>query len=503
MSVGLLVNNAGYGLFGPFTELDAADQATMIDVNCRAPAALARMFAPDMKARGCGGIIFVASTAAYQPTPYMATYAATKSFDLFMAEALWAELADHGVEVLALSPGHVRTRFQARCGDPIRNPPGGVATPDEIVATALSALGRKPSVIHGLRNVIMAAFIRLLPRTSMMRSAMRYFDGLDPARASGRSEVPARPKSAASDGQFVRSVVRLLVAFVSVAVIDVVVGSLLTHKLRFWFPLWLDPHWDTNPDSWVIYSQSYAAGIFFLPVLALAAMREFVPKSARVARNTFIAGTLAVLAFIAWWKGGLMLQYNKGPEALAWAALTAITWGLIRFGEQLPAIAARVSPRQLAIRLAQVLAVFFLVMAVADPLLTVGVQGLPWSSGLFIEMGFFIPAGLALLALVSRQRAEPAAPSQAVSVSPARVPSEPGAEKRKRVSWFDKEFSSNVEDESVENLLNHVAQSPRVIQAVKDALAQHEAYAKKPGWYGPSRTQTIREALAGVLGAED
>ena len=169
MSIGLLVNNAGYGLFGPFTEQDPADQAAMIDVNCRAPASLARMFTPGMKARGCGGIIFVASTAAYQPTPYLATYAATKVFSLFMAEALWAELSKYGVEVVAVSPGHVRTRFQARSGDPIRNPLGGVATPDEIVATALSALGRKPSVIHGLRNVAMAKLTRMLPRAVMMR----------------------------------------------------------------------------------------------------------------------------------------------------------------------------------------------------------------------------------------------------------------------------------------------------------------------------------------------
>ncbi len=91
LTVGLLVNNAGFGLFGPFTELDPADQAAMIDVNCRAPLSLARMFAPDMKDRGCGGIIFTASTAAYQPTPCMATYAATKVFDLFLGEALYAE----------------------------------------------------------------------------------------------------------------------------------------------------------------------------------------------------------------------------------------------------------------------------------------------------------------------------------------------------------------------------------------------------------------------------
>jgi uncharacterized protein len=182
LSVGLLVNNAGYALFGHFAEQNPVEQAGMIDVNCRAPVALARMFAPDMVARGCGGIVFVASNAAYQPTPYLAVYAATKAFDLFLAEALWAELKQSGVEVLGVSPGHVRTRFQARSGDPVRNPPGGEAQPDEVVATALSALGRKPSVIHGLRNVAVAALVRVLPRTVVMHGAMRYFEKLPTAR---------------------------------------------------------------------------------------------------------------------------------------------------------------------------------------------------------------------------------------------------------------------------------------------------------------------------------
>ncbi len=198
LTVGLLVNNAGYGLFGNFFDRDPADQAAMVDVNCRAPAMLARRFAPDMKARGRGGIIFVASTAAYQPTPYMATYSATKVFDLFLAEALWAELAGHGVEVLALSPGHVRTGFQARSGDPIRNPPGGVSTPEAIVATALAALGKKPSVISGWRNVAMTRLIGLLPRKTVMRSAIGYFDRISQKLPKREAPPPARPLPQAS-----------------------------------------------------------------------------------------------------------------------------------------------------------------------------------------------------------------------------------------------------------------------------------------------------------------
>jgi len=408
LSIGLLINNAGYAVYGPFTEQDPQEQAGMVDVNCRAPLLLARTFAPDMVARRRGGIVFVASTAAYQPTPHLAVYAATKVFDLFLAEALWGELGRHGIDVLGISPGHARTEFQARSGDPVTNPPGGVALPEEIVATALSALGRKPSAIHGVRNAAISVLVRLLPRTTVIQLALQYFERLDAERL-GMKQSPARRDTnrpsrvvARSDGRFARDVARMLVAFFAVGFIDVVVCSLLTHKLRFWFPAWIDAHWDTRPNSWVTYSQSYAAGIFFIPLMATALVREFVPKAAVAMRNTFAGGTLLVFAFILWWKGGLMVRYHKEWEAVAWAVLTAVTWGLLRAGEELPALMAGVKPRQLASGVARGIAVFFLLLAVVDPLLCVGVQGLPWSKGLFIEVVFFVPAGLALWAIASR-----------------------------------------------------------------------------------------------------
>jgi short-subunit dehydrogenase len=419
LSVGLLINNAGYAVYGPFAN-QTVDQAGMVDVNCRAPVSLASAFAPDMVARGSGGIVFVSSTAAYQPTPHLAVYAATKVFDLFLAEALWAELAQHGVEVLGISPGHTHTRFQARSGDPLTNPPGGVAQPDEIVATALAALGRKPSAIHGLRNTALAGLVRVLPRSLVLHSALRHFERLDATRPAAKVVPRIQPKSTpATDGGFARSVARLLIAFLAVGFIDLVVCSLLTHRLRFWFPAWLDAHWDSRPDAWVVYSQSYMAGILFIPVLATAVMREFLPRMSAAARSTFAAGTVAVLAFIGWWKGGLMIQYHKELEALAWVALTAVIWGLIRLGEELPARMARVTPRHLATGLARGVAVFFLLMAVIDPVLCVGVQGLPWSKGLFVEVGFFVPAGLILWALA--RRLSPA-PRDRVAVSLTDIP---------------------------------------------------------------------------------
>ena len=230
---------------------------------------------------------------------------------------------------------------------------------------------------------------------------MRIREGTASRDDSGVSTSNERSVGASADGGFARAVARMLVAFLAVGFIDLVVCSLLTHKLRFWFPTWIDARWDSRPDAWVTYSQSYAAGIAFIPLLAAAVVREFAPRAAAGARTAIVAGTVILLGFIAWWKGGLMLQYHKEQEAVAWVVLTAVTWGLVRLGEELPARMSRVTPRRLAASLARGVAVFFLVMAVLDPVLCVAVQGLPWSKGLYVEVGFFVPAGVAVWALAS------------------------------------------------------------------------------------------------------
>jgi hypothetical protein len=236
----------------------------------------------------------------------------------------------------------------------------------------------------------------------VMHATMRYFKSLKPAVQTIRAGAATKPSAAPKDASFCRSVVRLLVAFLAVSFSDLVVCSLLTHKLRCWFPAWIDAHWDSRPNSWVTYSQSYMAGILFIPVLAAAMIREFVPRVAAGMRTAMIAGTLAVFIVIAWWKGGLMLKYHKEWEAVAWVVLTAVTWGLIRLGEELPAWMEQLSPRLLATWLARGVSVLILLMAVADPVLCVGIQGLPWSKGTSMEVGFLGPAGIALWALARR-----------------------------------------------------------------------------------------------------
>ena len=112
----VLVNNAGFGTTGPFARMSPASQLKMIQVNVAALTALTRLVLDDMLARGRGRILNVASTAAFQPGPYMAVYYATKAYVLSFSEALAYELKGSGVTVTALCPGPTATGFQERAG---------------------------------------------------------------------------------------------------------------------------------------------------------------------------------------------------------------------------------------------------------------------------------------------------------------------------------------------------------------------------------------------------
>ena len=213
------------------------------------------------------------------------------------------------------------------------------------------------------------------------------------ARAESRGPTPPAKLGAQA---FSRDLSRLLLTFVAVAAVDGVFGSLLTGRIRLWFPQWVDPAWATNSDALVVYSQSYLAGVFLLPVLAWIIDRDFLSHRGRPARASFWAVCLLTLLAIVLWKGELMLSHDKQGEAVAIGVLTALIYGLVVIGRSLPARLADWPPRLLLRRLLLALAVFFLAMSVIDPVLQVGVQGMAWSRGLVIEMAFFIPAGVAL-----------------------------------------------------------------------------------------------------------
>lgn len=112
--IDILINNAGFGLLGSFSELDLQDQLNMIQVNVSSLVHLTKLILPSMLSRGKGKILNVASTAAFQPGPNMAIYYATKSFVLSFSEALHRELKNNGITVTALCPGPTKTEFQKR-----------------------------------------------------------------------------------------------------------------------------------------------------------------------------------------------------------------------------------------------------------------------------------------------------------------------------------------------------------------------------------------------------
>lgn len=151
LDLGLLVNNAGFGWQGSFMEQDPAALRRMIRVNCEAPAMLARLLLPQIAARGAGGMILVASTAAYQGVPQMSVYGATKGFDLLLGEALGEEIKATGVDVIVVSPGHTATEFHAIAN--VQSAVAGVsARPEAVVKETLERLGRSRSFVHGRLN---------------------------------------------------------------------------------------------------------------------------------------------------------------------------------------------------------------------------------------------------------------------------------------------------------------------------------------------------------------
>jgi short-subunit dehydrogenase len=162
LDVGLVVYNAAHSLIGPFLDQPLADKLRIIDVNCRGPLILADEFGRAMAARGRGGLLIMASMAAAQGSPLVATYAASKAFDLVLAEGLWEELGKHGVDVLACRAGATRTpNYEAS------RPSGKVPImePADVVRLALDSLGKRPSIVPGFINRLGDVFMtRVLSR---------------------------------------------------------------------------------------------------------------------------------------------------------------------------------------------------------------------------------------------------------------------------------------------------------------------------------------------------
>jgi short-subunit dehydrogenase len=165
----IVVNNAGFGLIGPAAELDIAEQRDMIEVNVSALTDLSLRFVASLE-RHKGGVLNVASIAAFMPGPRSAVYYATKAYVLSFTEALHQELKPRGIRVAALCPGPVPTEFQARAGVPEARGPRFLTLSAEEVARQgyRGFMDGHRVVVPGAGNRLITVLSRLLPRRTVM-----------------------------------------------------------------------------------------------------------------------------------------------------------------------------------------------------------------------------------------------------------------------------------------------------------------------------------------------
>jgi short-subunit dehydrogenase len=191
----VLVNNAGFGGYGPFAKADPGREADEVAVDVGTVITLARAFLPGMLARGSGGILNVASTIAFQPAPYQAVYGASKAFVLSFSQALWAEARAAGVAVTALCPGPTRTGFLDALGADAGHTAiyGRLADPGPVIRAGLRALDKGHAVvIPGVRNKVAATSGRFMPHEWLTRVSARL---LRPANTASRPPVEVRNKA--------------------------------------------------------------------------------------------------------------------------------------------------------------------------------------------------------------------------------------------------------------------------------------------------------------------
>jgi hypothetical protein len=162
-AVDILVNNAGLGQYGAFHLSNAEQELTQVRVNCAAMVLLSRLFVPRMVERRRGWVLVLASTASFQPVPYLTTYAATKAFDLFFALGLAAEVARFGVKVTALCPGSTESEF-FEVSHASRFRGRKLQAAEDVARIAINALARGQRIIIPKRSGRFTAFlVRFLP----------------------------------------------------------------------------------------------------------------------------------------------------------------------------------------------------------------------------------------------------------------------------------------------------------------------------------------------------
>lgn len=173
LNVDVVVNNAGYGHAGALTSSDMQTQLGMIDLNVRALVELTYLYWDRMLANGRGGILNVASTAAFQPGPLMANYYASKAYVLSFSEAMWEEANGTGVHVSCLCPGPTVSKFRERAGTGKTRlaKTAGAAMPSMTVARAGYNAWKqnRPVIVTGGRNAFQAGLVKYIPRKTLLK----------------------------------------------------------------------------------------------------------------------------------------------------------------------------------------------------------------------------------------------------------------------------------------------------------------------------------------------
>ncbi len=175
ITVGTLVNSAGFGTFGSFVDLDPERELEEISVNVYALTALTRALLPDLLRTAItnphgAALLNLGSTAAFQPLPHMAVYGGTKAYVLSFTEALWYETRHAGLKVTAVCPGPVRTEFR----DVANNHEASYGTPltvGDVMRTSFAALDRATTPTHvvvGAQNRAISRLVRVIPRRALL-----------------------------------------------------------------------------------------------------------------------------------------------------------------------------------------------------------------------------------------------------------------------------------------------------------------------------------------------
>jgi len=180
LDVGLLVYNAAFSAVGPFHNYSLEDHMREIDTNILTPLALTYRFGAGMLARQRGGILLMSSLSAFQGSAFISNYAATKAFNILLAEGLWEEWRQHGVDVLVCIAGATRTpNYVASAPRQTNRFSDATLEPETVVNEALAALGNQPYVIPGRSNRVSSFIMRhLLPRKMAIQVMGRILKGM-------------------------------------------------------------------------------------------------------------------------------------------------------------------------------------------------------------------------------------------------------------------------------------------------------------------------------------